>query len=143
MVTLLLYFLAELIKIVNSQVLPNDKHGQITPHHHEHSLGAMPFPKLTCCYEEPMYPEMAVIQKEIYQNLAPISLPYGNGHGGFLGVMMPEVLYAQRFNDSFQLPHNPPASTLMTFPPMHPSNNGVNSSSTTKQQNRCTKPSKW
>ena len=34
---------------------------------------AMPFPKLIRCLNEPMYPEMAVIRKEIYQNLATIS----------------------------------------------------------------------
>ena len=68
---------------------------------------AMPFPKLMCCHDEPTYPKMAIIQNEIYQKFAMISLPYGNGHLRFLGIIMPEALYAQHFNDSFQLPHDP------------------------------------
>ena len=66
----------------------------------------MPFPKLTHCYDEPIYPEMVVINKEIHHNLATISLPFGNDHAGFLSVMMQEVLYVQCFDDQFQPPLN-------------------------------------
>ena len=66
----------------------------------------MPFPKLTCCLDQPMCPEMVVIQKEIYRNPAPISLPFGTSHTRFLGIMMPEVLYIQHFNVLFQPPCN-------------------------------------
>ena len=68
---------------------------------------AMPFPKLMCCLDELIYPEMAVICKEIYQNLAAISLPFGTSHAGYLCIMMPEALYVQRFNDPFWPPINP------------------------------------
>ena len=44
---------------------------------------AMPFPKLMCCLDEPMYPEMAVIGKEIYQNLAAILSPFGTDLAGY------------------------------------------------------------
>ena len=67
----------------------------------------MPFPKLTCCLNEPMYPEMVVVCKEIYQNLAAISSLFGTSHAGYLGIMMPEALYVQHFNDPFQPPFNP------------------------------------
>ena len=68
---------------------------------------AMPFPKLMHCLDKKTYPEIAVIRKEIYQNLATISSPFGTGHAGYLGVMMPEALYVQHFNDPFQPPINP------------------------------------
>ena len=68
---------------------------------------AMPFPKLMHCLNKPTYPEMAVIRKEIYQNLAAILSPFGTDHAGHLVIMMPEVLYIQHFNDLFQLPINP------------------------------------
>ena len=64
---------------------------------------AMPFPKLTCCLNKLMYPEMVVIHREIYQNLVAILLPFGTSHAGYLGIMMPEALYVQCFNDPFQL----------------------------------------
>ena len=54
---------------------------------------AMPFPKLTHCLDEPTYPKMIIIRKEIYQNLAAILLPFGTGQAGYLGIMMPDVLY--------------------------------------------------
>ena len=66
---------------------------------------AMPFPKLMRCLDKPT--EMVVICKEIYQNLAAISSPYGTGHAKYLGIMMPEVLYVQHINDPFQPPINP------------------------------------
>ena len=59
----------------------------------------MPFPKLMCCLDEPMYLEMGVICKEIYQNLAAILLPFGTSHTGYLGIIMPEVLHVQHFNN--------------------------------------------
>ena len=68
---------------------------------------AMPFRKLTCCLDKPTYPEMAVICKEIYQNVATISSPFGTGHARYFGIVMPEVLYVQLFNDPFQPPINP------------------------------------
>ena len=68
---------------------------------------AMPFLKLMCSHDEPMYLEMVVIHKEIYQNLATISLPFSNGHARFSGIMMPEALYVQCFSDPFQPPINP------------------------------------
>ena len=40
----------------------------------------MPFPKLMCCFDEPTYPEMAVMGKEIYQSLATILLLFSTGH---------------------------------------------------------------
>ena len=67
----------------------------------------MPFPNLTCCLDEPTYPEMVVIHKKIYQNLAAISSPFGAGHAGYLGITMPEALYVQHFHDPFQPPINP------------------------------------
>ena len=48
----------------------------------------MPFPTLTKCKGELTYPEMTVIQKEIYQNLASINSPFGQGQAGFLCMMM-------------------------------------------------------
>ena len=86
---------------------PNDK---MAESHHitaDTVRAVMPFPKLTCCLNDLMYPEMAVICKEIYQNLATILSPFGTGHAGFSGIMMPEALYVQHFNDPFQLPLNP------------------------------------
>ena len=53
-----------------------------------------------------MYLSMMVIQKEIYQNVAAISLSYGNGQAGVLGIMMPEVLYVQHFKEPFQQPND-------------------------------------
>ena len=67
----------------------------------------MPFPKLMHCLDEPTYPKIAVIQKEIYQNLVAILLPFGTGLAGYLGIMMPDALYIQHFNDLFQPPGNP------------------------------------
>ena len=49
---------------------------------------------------------MAIIQNEIYQNLMAISLPFGTGQAGYLGIMMPDALYIQHFNDPFQPPGN-------------------------------------
>ena len=68
--------------------------------------GMISFPKLMCCLDDLMYLEMAVIHKEIYQNLATILSPFGTGHAGFVGIMMPEALYVQHFNDPFQPPLN-------------------------------------
>ena len=68
---------------------------------------AMPFPKLMHCLEELMHPEMAIIRKEIYQNLAAISSPFGTGLARYLGIMISDVLYIQHFNDPFQPPGNP------------------------------------
>ena len=68
---------------------------------------AMPFLKLTHCLDERTYPEMAVIQKEIYQNLAAILSPFGTGQAGYLEIMMPNMLYIQHFNDPSQSPGNP------------------------------------
>ena len=48
-----------------------------------------------------------IIHKEIYQNLAAILSPFGTSHAGYLGILMPEALYVQHFNDLFQLPINP------------------------------------
>ena len=67
---------------------------------------AMSFPKLMRCLDKLMYPEMAVIHKEIYQNLAAILSPFGMGHAGYLGIMMPEAFFVQHFNDPFQPPIN-------------------------------------
>ena len=67
---------------------------------------ATPFPKLTFCHDKQTYLETAIIQKEIYQKFATISLSYGNRHAGFLGIMMPVALYAQCFNALFQPPHD-------------------------------------
>ena len=67
---------------------------------------AMPFPKLMRCLDEPTYPKMAIIWNEIYQNLAAILLPFGTGLAGYLGIIMPDTLYIQRFNDPFQPPGN-------------------------------------
>ena len=53
------------------------------------------------CHEKLMYLEMAVIQKEIYQNPAATSLHYSKRHVRFLGIMMPELLYVQDFNKPF------------------------------------------
>ena len=66
-----------------------------------------PFPKLTRCLNELTYPKMAIIQKKIYQYLAEISSPFGTGKAGYLGIMMPDALYIQHFNDPFQPPSNP------------------------------------
>ena len=67
---------------------------------------AMPFPKLMHCLDKPTYLEMVVIGKEIYQNLATISSPFGTNHARYLGFMMPEVLHVHYFNDPFQPPIN-------------------------------------
>ena len=63
---------------------------------------AKPFPKLMRCLNKLTYPEMVVIRKEIYQNLATNLLPFGTGHARNLVIMMPEALYVQHFNDPFQ-----------------------------------------
>ena len=65
---------------------------------------AMPFPKLIHCHDKLAYPKIAVICKEIYQNLANISSPFGNGQARFLGIMMPEALYVQCFVNHLQPP---------------------------------------
>ena len=43
---------------------------------------------------------MAIIKKEIYQNLAAIVSPFGNGQA-------PDALYFQCFNEQFAPPNNP------------------------------------
>ena len=68
---------------------------------------SMPSPKLMWCHDKPTYLEMVVIQEEIYQNLAVITLPYGNGQAAFFNIVMPEVLYVPHFNKSFRQPINP------------------------------------
>ena len=60
---------------------------------------------------------MAVIQKEIYQNRPTISLPFGNGHARFLGIMMLAALYVQCFDDPFQ-----PTLNLAKYPDNIPAN---------------------
>ena len=67
----------------------------------------MPFPKLMHCHDKPTVSEMVVIHKEFFQNLAIISLPFGNNHDGFLCIMMLEALYIQCFDNPFQLSLNP------------------------------------
>ena len=51
----------------------------------------IPFSKLTCCLNKPMYTEMMVIHKEIYQNLATILSTFCTNHGRILGIIMPEI----------------------------------------------------
>ena len=65
------------------------------------------FPNLMHCLDKPLYPEMAVICKEIYQNLAAILTPFSASYARYLGIMMPEALYVQRFNDPFHHQINP------------------------------------
>ena len=48
---------------------------------------------------------MTVIWKKIYQNLASINAPIGQG-AGFLGFVMSQVLYIQCFNKLFEPPKN-------------------------------------
>ena len=67
---------------------------------------AMSFPKLMHCLDALTHQETMVICKEIYQNLAAISSPFGTNHSGYLGIMMLKALYVQRFNDPFQPPIN-------------------------------------
>ena len=49
---------------------------------------------------------MAIIQQEIYQNLATIAAPLDNGQAMFLGVVMPEAFYIQQLNKRFELPND-------------------------------------
>ena len=67
----------------------------------------MPFPPLTKCEGEPTYPEMTVIWKEIYQNLASINSPFDQRQAGFLGIVMPQAPYIQRFDKTFYPPEDP------------------------------------
>ena len=48
---------------------------------------SMPFSALAKCEGKSMYPEMTIILKEIYENLASIKPPFGQGRAGFLGIM--------------------------------------------------------
>ena len=58
-------------------------------------LAEMPILELMHFLNELTYPEMEVFSKEIYQNFATISWPFGTGHAKFLGIMMLKVLFGQ------------------------------------------------
>ena len=60
-----------------------------------------PFLKSMIHHDEPTYPEMAVIQKEIYQNLMAITSPFGDGQTGFISILRHDALYAKWFNKTF------------------------------------------
>ena len=65
---------------------------------------SMPLPKLRQVHDEQMYPEMVIIQKELYQYLAKIASHYGRGQAKIFGIMMPEMMYMQVFNELFRQP---------------------------------------
>ena len=53
---------------------------------------------------------MTVMFQEMFQNLTAIIAiisPYGVGHTEYLGVLNPDVLCFQRFNESFKVPGEP------------------------------------
>ena len=86
----------------------------------------MPFPKLTKCQGEPTYSEMAIIQKEIYQNFVTIVAPFGNGQADFLEVMMPEAYMSNVSMSALNHPMTP-MNIQTIFPQMHCCNAGVSS----------------
>ena len=96
-----------MIKIITFTGATYRQYAQITLHHCRHGLGSNALPQTMRCLNKPTYPEMVVIHKEIYQNLATILSPFGTSHAGYLGIMMLGVLYVQCFNDPFQPSINP------------------------------------
>ena len=96
---------------------------------------AMPFPKLMRCLGKPTYPKMAIIRKEIYQNLVAILLPFCTGQAGYFGIISSTSMI------HFSHPATP-VIAQMTFLPMHQLNEEANSSFDTKRQSLSTTPTR-